>query len=192
MRVVEVWWDEYRDYFYASRPETQGIAYGDVTELKKFREDHNCKSFRWFMENIAYDIPEFYPLPPRNVDWGEIRGLGSSYCIDSMGHTNGGVVELGPCHRMGGNQLFRINEAKQLMQYDQCLTQHRDGNKITIMHCGMKQFEEWTYDKEKHVFVYTPKGWCLDRSELLHQVFVATCEDGKTSQQWEMNNIVGL
>ncbi|XP_061419920.1 N-acetylgalactosaminyltransferase 7 isoform X1 [Lethenteron reissneri] len=192
VRVVEVWWDEYRDYFYASRPETQGIAYGDVTELKKFREDHNCKSFRWFMENIAYDIPEFYPLPPRNVDWGEIRGLGSSYCIDSMGHTNGGVVELGPCHRMGGNQLFRINEAKQLMQYDQCLTQHRDGNKITIMHCGMKQFEEWTYDKEKHVFVYTPKGWCLDRSELLHQVFVATCEDGKTSQQWEMNNIVGL
>lgn len=27
------------------------------------------------------------------------------YCIDSMGKTNGGFVELGPCHRMGGNQV---------------------------------------------------------------------------------------
>ncbi|XP_073433512.1 N-acetylgalactosaminyltransferase 7 isoform X3 [Dendrobates tinctorius] len=72
VRVVEVWWDEYRDYFYASRPETKALAYGDISELKRFREDHNCKSFKWFMEEIAYDITAHYPLPPKNVDWGEI------------------------------------------------------------------------------------------------------------------------
>lgn len=37
VRVVEVWWDEYKDYFYASRPETLNLAYGDISELKKFR-----------------------------------------------------------------------------------------------------------------------------------------------------------
>lgn len=37
VRVVEVWWDEYKDYFYASRPETLTLAYGDISELKRFR-----------------------------------------------------------------------------------------------------------------------------------------------------------
>ncbi|RMC13808.1 hypothetical protein DUI87_08891 [Hirundo rustica rustica] len=147
VRVVEVWWDEYKDYFYASRPETKALPYGDISELKKFREDHNCKSFKWFMEEIAYDITSYYPLPPKNVDWGEIRGFETSYCIDSMGHTNGGFVELGPCHRMGGNQLFRINEANQLMQYDQCLTKGPDGSKIMITHCNQNEYKEWQFFK---------------------------------------------
>lgn len=37
VRVVEVWWDDYKDYFYASRPETLTLAYGDISELKRFR-----------------------------------------------------------------------------------------------------------------------------------------------------------
>ena len=32
VRVVETWWDEYRDYFYATRPETMEIPYGDISE----------------------------------------------------------------------------------------------------------------------------------------------------------------
>ncbi|XP_049426479.1 N-acetylgalactosaminyltransferase 7 isoform X1 [Epinephelus fuscoguttatus] len=151
VRVVEVWWDEYKDYFYASRPETLTLAYGDISELKHFREEHRCKSFKWFMEEIAYDIPLHYPLPPKNVEWGEIRGFETSYCIDSMGHTNGGNVEIGPCHRMGGNQLFRINEANQLMQYDQCLTRGSDNSAVIITHCDQNQHTEWKYFKVTHI-----------------------------------------
>ncbi|XP_058406343.1 N-acetylgalactosaminyltransferase 7 isoform X4 [Diceros bicornis minor] len=189
VRVVEVWWDEYKDYFYASRPESKALPYGDISELKKFREDHNCKSFKWFMEEIAYDITSHYPLPPKNVDWGEIRGFETVYCIDSMGKTNGGFVELGPCHRMGGNQLFRINEANQLMQYDQCLTKGPDGSKIMITHCNLNEFKEWQYFKNLHRFTHIPSGKCLDRSEVLHQVFISNCDSSKTTQKWEINNI---
>lgn len=39
------------------------------------REEHRCKSFQWFMEEIAYDIPMHYPLPPKNVEWGEVSHL---------------------------------------------------------------------------------------------------------------------
>uniref|UniRef100_A0A8C5N0V4 Polypeptide N-acetylgalactosaminyltransferase n=1 Tax=Leptobrachium leishanense TaxID=445787 RepID=A0A8C5N0V4_9ANUR len=192
VRVVEVWWDEYRDYFYASRPETKALAYGDISELKKFREDHNCKGFKWFMEEIAYDIPSHYPLPPKNIEWGEIRGLDSGYCIDSMGHTNGGLVELGPCHRMGGNQLFRINEANQLMQYDQCLTTATDGSKVMITHCNLNEYKEWKYFKNLNRFLFIPTGKCLDRSEVLHQVFMSDCDSSKQTQKWEMNNILSV
>ncbi|KAM5264190.1 N-acetylgalactosaminyltransferase 7 isoform 4-T4 [Ctenodactylus gundi] len=189
VRVVEVWWDEYKDYFYASRPESKALPYGDISELKKFREDHNCKSFKWFMEEIAYDITSHYPLPPKNVDWGEIRGFETAYCIDSMGKTNGGFVELGPCHRMGGNQLFRINEANQLMQYDQCLTKGPDGSKVMITHCNLNEFKEWQYFKNLHRFTHIPSGKCLDRTEVLHQVFISSCDSSKMTQKWEMNNI---
>lgn len=27
------------------------------------------------MEEIAYDIPQHYPLPPKNVEWGEVGVL---------------------------------------------------------------------------------------------------------------------
>ncbi|KAM5193106.1 N-acetylgalactosaminyltransferase 7 isoform 1-T1 [Mantella aurantiaca] len=192
VRVVEVWWDDYKDYFYASRPETKALAYGDISELRKFREDHNCKSFKWFMEEIAYDIPEHYPLPPKNVEWGEIRGLDTNYCIDSMGHTNGGFVEIGACHRMGGNQLFRINEANQLMQYDQCLTKGQDGSKVMITHCNLNEYKEWQYFKNINRFTHIASGKCLDRSEVLHQVFLSDCDPSKPSQKWEMNNILSV
>ncbi|KAJ4944747.1 hypothetical protein JOQ06_013287 [Pogonophryne albipinna] len=192
VRVVEVWWDEYKDYFYASRPETLTLAYGDISELKRFREDHRCKSFKWFMEEIAYDIPMHYPLPPKNVEWGEIRGYETSYCIDSMGHTNGGNVEIGPCHRMGGNQLFRVNEANQLMQYDQCLTRGSDNSAVIITHCDQKQHTEWKYFKDLHRFTHVPTAKCLDRSDLLHKVFISDCDNSKTTQKWEMNNIVAV
>ncbi|XP_033871583.2 N-acetylgalactosaminyltransferase 7-like isoform X2 [Acipenser ruthenus] len=192
VRVVEVWWDEYKDYFYASRPEAKALAYGDISDLKRFREEHNCKSFNWFMEEIAYDIPAHYPLPAKNVEWGEIRGFESNYCIDSMGHTNGGFVEMGPCHRMGGNQLFRINEANQLMQYDQCLKSGPDESKVMISHCNLKEFTEWQYFKDLHRFTHTPTRKCLDRSEVLHQVFISDCDTNKSTQKWEMNNILSM
>ncbi|XP_075947211.1 N-acetylgalactosaminyltransferase 7 isoform X2 [Anarhichas minor] len=192
VRVVETWWDDYKDYFYASRPETLTLAYGDISDLKRFREEHRCKSFKWFMEEIAYDIPQHYPLPPKNVEWGEIRGFESSYCIDSMGHTNGGNVEIGPCHRMGGNQLFRINEANQLMQYDQCLTRGDDNLAVIITHCDQNQHNEWKYFKDLHRFTHVTTGKCLDRSDLLHKVFISDCDTSKTTQKWEMNNIVAV
>uniref|UniRef100_A0AAQ5XLQ0 Polypeptide N-acetylgalactosaminyltransferase n=1 Tax=Amphiprion ocellaris TaxID=80972 RepID=A0AAQ5XLQ0_AMPOC len=169
VRVVEVWWDEYKDYFYASRPETLTLAYGDIGDLKRFREEHRCKSFQWFMEEIAYDIPLHYPLPPKNVEWGEIRAFETSYCIDSMGHTNGGNVEIGPCHRMGGNQVI-----------SQCLMQC-----VTDSSCSF-------YKTDLHRFTHVPTGKCLDRSDLLHKVFISDCDTSKTTQRWEMNNIVAV
>ncbi|KAG8134758.1 putative Polypeptide N-acetylgalactosaminyltransferase protein [Naja naja] len=122
----------------------------------------------------------------------KIRGFETAYCIDSMGHTNGGFVELGPCHRMGGNQLFRINEANQLMQYDQCLTKGPDGSKVMITHCNLNEHKEWQYFKNLHRFTHISSGKCLDRSEVLHQVFLSDCDSNKATQKWEMNNILSV
>ncbi|XP_039264523.2 N-acetylgalactosaminyltransferase 7-like [Styela clava] len=187
IRVVETWWDEYKEYFYASRPETINMPYGDISEQVKYRRDHNCKSFKWFIENIAYDIPEHYPLPAKNKEWGEIRAIGTKECLDSMGHKNGdGAVEHGYCHRMGGNQLFRLSDANQLAQYDQCVTSKR--GMITLVHCDTTEYKEWDHDEENKAIRHTPSGKCLDRGELVHTVFLSPCNGSKT-QQWEINQV---
>jgi polypeptide N-acetylgalactosaminyltransferase len=186
IRVVEVWWDEYKDYFYASRPESREMPFGDITEQVKYRQNNNCKSFKWFMDNIAYDVADHYPLPAKNIEWGEIKAIGTQMCIDSMGHKNGnGAMEYGHCHRMGGNQLFRLNSANQLAQYDQCVTTVR--GMITLVHCDTTQYKEWKHVEKS--FIHITSGKCLDRGELIHNIFLSECDSNKATQQWEINKV---
>lgn len=62
VRVVEVWWDEYKDYFYASRPETLTLAYGDTSELKRFRYIMHSSYLFLYISLIS----EFLSLLPVN------------------------------------------------------------------------------------------------------------------------------
>lgn len=72
-RVVEVWFDEYKEYFYRSKPEALLVSPGNIEKQLEFRRTHNCKSFSWFMSEIAPDIVNKYPLPAANIHWGEVR-----------------------------------------------------------------------------------------------------------------------
>ena len=40
-RVIETWWDEYKEYFYVSRPESRTLDYGDISVQQKFRQGPN-------------------------------------------------------------------------------------------------------------------------------------------------------
>ena len=73
MRVVEVWLDdEFKEYFYTREPTIKGYDIGDITKQLQFKREHKCKSFKWFMENVAYEVFDKFPAPPPNVAWGEV------------------------------------------------------------------------------------------------------------------------
>lgn len=72
-RVAEVWMDEYAEYLYKRRPHYRKIDPGDLTAQKAIREKLKCKSFKWYMENIAFDLPLKYPpIEPPDLGEGEV------------------------------------------------------------------------------------------------------------------------
>ena len=39
-RVIETWWDEYKEYFYVSRPESKTLDFGDTSVQVQFRKGY--------------------------------------------------------------------------------------------------------------------------------------------------------
>ena len=73
MRVVEVWMDEeHKEYYYTREPMGRGADIGNISRQLQFKKDHHCKSFKWFMENVAYEVYDKFPTLPANKAWGEV------------------------------------------------------------------------------------------------------------------------
>ena len=67
-RVIETWWDDYKKYFYVSRPESTTLEYGDLTEQTEFRKNHCPYTFDWFMKGNQ-DWDYFRPVLHRFFDF---------------------------------------------------------------------------------------------------------------------------
>lgn len=80
MRLAEVWLDEYKQYYY-ERINNQLVSafgegfiviqgdFGDVSERKALRGNLQCKSFKWYLDNI---FPELF-VPGESIAKGEVR-----------------------------------------------------------------------------------------------------------------------
>ena len=58
---------------------------GDISEQLALKDKMNCKSFDWFMKEVAYDVFEKYPRLPPNEYWGELKNEASNLCLDTHG-----------------------------------------------------------------------------------------------------------
>ncbi|GFS39403.1 n-acetylgalactosaminyltransferase 6 [Trichonephila inaurata madagascariensis] len=81
--------DEYKEYLYMRRPHYRGLEVGNLTEQKLLRKRLGCKSFKWFMENVAFDQPKKYPpIEPPDYAKGEhlpkTKGLHKGYSYKIM------------------------------------------------------------------------------------------------------------
>ena len=65
--------DEYKEYLYMRRPQYRNLDVGDLSAQYAIRERLQCKPFKWFMKNIAFDLPKKYPpVEPPDFASGEV------------------------------------------------------------------------------------------------------------------------
>ncbi|KAL4707469.1 hypothetical protein ACJJTC_000113 [Scirpophaga incertulas] len=89
-RVAEVWMDEYAQYIYKRRPQYLSIDPGDLSEQKALRKRLNCKSFRWFITQVAFDLTFKYPpVEPNPFAEGRITVDGTRLCQRAWRQTGG-------------------------------------------------------------------------------------------------------
>lgn len=188
MRVVEVWLDdEFKEYFYTREPTVRGFPVSNITKQLEFKKSHNCKSFKWFIENIAYDIVEKFPYPPPNKAWGEIKQKHGTLCWDTKGQRagGGGYLDVTPCHHYGGNQMFRLNVAGQIAFGERCIEKSGDG--VTIIFCPVQPSGPWQLTDSGQLR-HQPSGTCAEAAG--HgKLYMMLCDESKQSQKWEINEI---
>lgn len=66
-RVAEVWMDDYKNFIYArDPPRYDKVKTGDLSYQLSIKKKLKCKPFSYFIETVAPDMLEFYPLvdPP--------------------------------------------------------------------------------------------------------------------------------
>ena len=67
--ILQVWMDEWRDFYYSMNPGARNVDIGDLTPRKTLREDLKCKSFRWGSEILQAGASSMCILNPRFWIW---------------------------------------------------------------------------------------------------------------------------
>jgi polypeptide N-acetylgalactosaminyltransferase len=155
MRLAEVWLDEFKDHPKQLEPERYAhVDFGDVSSQIAIRERLKCKSFKWFLDNVAPEIVQTYSLhaiPPKFAS-GVIQSVANpSVCLDNYGDFEG-IIKPNSCQKdleePGNGQKFIYTMFKDIRQnygrHDLCL----DIIDLSMRQCNGLNYgnQFWSYD----------------------------------------------
>ncbi|CAD5223591.1 unnamed protein product [Bursaphelenchus okinawaensis] len=184
LRVIKTWMDDYDKYYYIREPQAVKRTWGDITEQLELKRNLQCKSFKWYMQKVAYDVERSYPLLPENDVWGEAKNKATGKCIDTMGQGVPGRVGATPCHGYGGNQMVRINKAGQMAQGEWCI--RPVAGVLKTGHCTKGTVNgPFQYDKDTQQIKDNYRDKCLTvRDDGGSDLISEDCNPGDPNQKW--------
>uniref|UniRef100_A0A668V9M9 Polypeptide N-acetylgalactosaminyltransferase n=1 Tax=Oreochromis aureus TaxID=47969 RepID=A0A668V9M9_OREAU len=176
-RVAEVWMDEYAEYVYQRRPEYRHLSAGDMTAQKELRTRLNCKSFKWFMNEVAWDLPKHYPPvePPAVEILRKQTKEGQSDAVTAQ------MCSL-QVLTFGWREDIRVGDPMHTRKL--CFDAVSHSSPVTLYDChGMKGNQLWRYREDKSLY-HPVSNSCIDSSPIERRVFMNTCDPASLSQQW--------
>ncbi|XP_046632129.1 polypeptide N-acetylgalactosaminyltransferase 5-like isoform X2 [Daphnia pulicaria] len=185
-RLAEVWLDQWKEFYYELNPGARSVEVGDVSSRRALRKKLQCKSFRWYLENV-------YPESQMPLDYfflGEIRNAETQTCLDTMGRKGGENVGISYCHGLGGNQVFAYTKRQQIMSDDNCLDATGTDGIVKLIRChGMGGNQAWLYEAQDGLIRHVNSGRCLSKPESRDVTLpiLRRC-DGSAGQQWIMKS----
>lgn len=187
IRVAKVWMDEYADLFYKTI-KYDLRDYGDVSSMTAVRKELNCKSFKWYLDNV---YPELV-IPFENPAHGEIfigdknSNMRSVKCLDSFA-THGRSIGLNTCHGKFGNQYWVLTKLGTISQGKYCVGYNE--TKMYLFLCvGIRPKHSWKYFKNTRLLVHNPSKKCLEGNLETHTVTMKKCNAENSFQLWSLQN----
>ncbi|KAK9886543.1 hypothetical protein WA026_016818 [Henosepilachna vigintioctopunctata] len=188
-RLVEVWMDDYKRFFYMHEPSLENNpVIGDLTHRKQLRQKLRCKSFKWYLNNI---YPEKF-VPDENVfAYGQVKNRGE-YCLDDLQLAEGKVGPLGlyVCHpNLAMSQYFSVSSKGELRKENFCAEVH-NGYSVELTEChGHKREQYWIYFINGTIY-HPSSNKCLTTFEVEtgKSVLVEKCKKSRY-QYWEFTHV---
>lgn len=189
-RVIETWFDDkYKEYFYTREPLARFLDMGDISQQLALKDRLKCKSFSWFMENVAYDVLEIFPELPPNLHYGELHSGAVSKCLDTLGHGPPALMAIQHCHGFGNNQLIRLNAKGQLGVGERCIEADAQGIKLAFCRLGTVN-GPWQYDENTHTLLHRVHKKCMALHPQTSHLSLMPCDVNNTYQQWYFKEII--
>uniref|UniRef100_A0A336L7D7 Polypeptide N-acetylgalactosaminyltransferase n=1 Tax=Culicoides sonorensis TaxID=179676 RepID=A0A336L7D7_CULSO len=200
-RVAEVWMDEYKEYLYMRHPvKFQNTDVGDISAQLAVRERLQCKPFKWFIENVAFDLLEKYPpIEPPDFAYGAVWSEADpSLCIDTLNHGENQPVGLYACasnkKTPQGNQNFALSWYRDIRVKfgDLCFDVSAGGKDapVNLYNChGGQGNQLFRYDVNTKNIILGKNHRCLDCNPSERKVFVNPCDTSKDTQRWNWGHV---
>ncbi|GAV06528.1 hypothetical protein RvY_16497-2 [Ramazzottius varieornatus] len=193
-RVAQVWMDEYAEFIYDHKPHYRTLDAGDISKQVALRKKLHCKSFKWFMTEVAFDLFDHYPpVEPPDYATGEIRNVASNKCVDTRFGGQNQRFTLENCLKdnseHGGEQSFALTWHKDIRPKNRavCFDVASSESKapVVLFNChNLKGNQLWHYVPDKKQLFHPISGNCMDCDPERREIFMSKCDTTKDSQQW--------
>lgn len=194
-RVAEVWLDEYKEYLYRGDAKRFAkVDAGDLSKLFKKKKSLNCKPFKYFLDVVAPDMLEHYPIVPKQFASGAIKSMATDRCIGIPNYKYTDPIELVDCGLDHGvdfiltmERSIKVNDTN-----DQCL----DATKLTFSNCHHQGgAQEFKFDLHNRQIVSPGNtNLCLSANTNENTISLIDCDNGVLEQKWtwKYENVTAL
>ncbi|XP_067405989.1 polypeptide N-acetylgalactosaminyltransferase 5 [Emydura macquarii macquarii] len=190
-RVAEVWLDEYKELFYGHGYHLiqKNIDVGDLTQQIELRKKLQCKSFKWYLENIYPDMEA--PLVKAS---GLIVNIAMARCITVENST----LVFETCNVSNKNQKFNYTWLRLIKHGDFCVTPvdakgtlglypcDNRNNSLKWLHKSLVAFQPELMDHM--VLEHLQQPTCLEVDQSHKTLRVNSCDASNPYQKWQFGN----
>lgn len=180
-RVAEVWLDDYKQYFYQNDPlRYKNLDAGDLSKLFAKKASLNCKPFSYYLDVVAPEMLERYPIVPTYFAAGSIISQADSMCLGAKDRYKKTGLIL--CDSIKGQDF--ILSLEKSIKYNDTNDQCLNSNSLAFSNCnhqGSGQF--WKFDIDTRQIINNLKQ-CLSANSTDASVFLNDCDVEAVEQKW--------